>query len=154
MYESSTMLNDRYSLIIEQMDEAYGIFDYIVSWGSEADYRAREAIERIASKFWVIGKDAHGSQFDLRLLNQAQAEEIVNAIVFASCGETRLALKDLVLFSLVLSVFRTQLAEETMETAESLKPDCCRGLVLKDEHIRELWPWDRLFLSDHSHSRG
>ncbi|WP_240207075.1 hypothetical protein [Vibrio sp. CyArs1] len=146
MYENIGSENNRYSLIIEQMDEAYGLFDWIIDNGRDADYRAREAIERIATKFWVIGKDAHGAQFDLRLLTPGQAEEIVNAIVFSSCGETKLALNDLVLFSFALSVFRTHIMVEDYEMEDSLDSDGHRGLVLKEEHLRELWPWDRLFI--------
>ncbi|MCY9853082.1 hypothetical protein [Vibrio mediterranei] len=146
MYESIGSENSRYSLIIEQMEEAYGFFNWVVTDGLDADYRAREAIERIATKFWVIGKDAHGAQFDLRLLTPEEAEEIVNAIVFSACGETKLALNDLVLFSLVLSVFHTTIMLEEHEVEDSLDSDGHRGLVLKEEHLRELWPWDRLFI--------
>ncbi|MGV2990615.1 hypothetical protein ACE1OE_23645 [Vibrio sp. E150_011] len=146
MYEREKLNSHRYSLLVEQMIQAHGYYDWMIGCDSNEYERAQQTIERIAGKFWVLGQEAHGEQFDLRLLTQAQAEEIVNVIVFSGCGETKLILNDLTLFMLILNVFFKHTAYGEPELQMESEP--YRELQLSDEHIYELWPWDRVFISN------
>ncbi|USE01590.1 hypothetical protein JKJ11_05925 [Vibrio sp. SCSIO 43133] len=135
--------NEQTYLVKTQLIEAVYCIASKMDWSAREIESATSGVERIVSKLFILGRDTHGGQLDLDLLTQTQAEDIVNAIVYSSCGETKTALSDLVLLSLLLSTFYKYIS--TKETSRDSLGNAFHDLSITDSHIDELWPWDRLF---------
>lgn len=127
-------------LIESQLIESMFVLASKLDWNEHEINKAQEGIRRILFILEKLYNESCPIGLSLESLSYEIGEELVNYIVFSLDGETINKLSDLVLLSMLLSVFKKYVAIESWWGGEYNSE-----LSLTDAHVNELWPWDKLF---------